>query len=74
MTSLLVGILAALAALAVLLPLTSARRGQGFAVAAPGDDRRRELLRELADSLDASQTTDADESVIGRLRRLWRKG
>lgn len=49
MTSLLVGILAALAALAVLLPLTSARRGQGFAVAAPGDDRRRELLRQLAD-------------------------
>lgn len=37
------------------------------------NERQRELLRELADSLDASQTDDADESVVGRLRRLWRK-
>ena len=36
-------------------------------------DRQRELLRELADSLDESQLDDADESVVGRLRRLWRK-
>ncbi|CAB4923929.1 unannotated protein [freshwater metagenome] len=37
------------------------------------NERQRELLRELADSLDESQTADADESVVGRLRRLWRK-
>ncbi|WP_026912575.1 molecular chaperone DnaJ [Patulibacter minatonensis] len=37
------------------------------------NDRQRELLRELADSLDDSQLDDADESVVGRLRRLWRK-
>jgi molecular chaperone DnaJ len=37
------------------------------------NDRQRELLRELADSLDESQLDDADESVVGRLRRLWRK-
>jgi molecular chaperone DnaJ len=35
--------------------------------------RQRELLRELADSLDEGQLQDADESVVGRLRRLWRK-
>lgn len=37
------------------------------------NERQRELLRELADSLDSGQLQDADESVVGRLRRLWRK-
>jgi molecular chaperone DnaJ len=38
------------------------------------NDRQRELLRELDESLTESQLQDADESVVGRLRRLWRKG
>lgn len=37
-------------------------------------DRQKELLRELDDSLDERQLKDADESVVSRLRRLWRKG
>nr|WP_210492532.1 molecular chaperone DnaJ [Patulibacter sp. SYSU D01012] len=37
-------------------------------------DRQKELLRELADSLDDGQLQDGHESVVGRLRRLWRKG
>ena len=49
MTSLLLGGLTALAALAVLLPLAAGRRGRGFEADAPGEDRSRELLRQLAD-------------------------
>lgn len=36
-------------------------------------ERQRELLRELSDSLDEQQLQEGDESVVGRLRRLWRK-
>jgi molecular chaperone DnaJ len=38
------------------------------------DARQRELLEELAASFGDDHAADADESVVGRLRRLWRKG
>jgi tetratricopeptide (TPR) repeat protein len=66
--ALLVGVLCALTALAVLLPMWSnGPRARGFTLAEPDEDRRRELLRQLRDideDLAAGKILPADHQRL----------